>query len=457
MSAIEYGLIGHPLGHSLSPFIHREILAAASLPGAYNLYDIEPADLGIRLPQLMRRLAGLNCTIPHKEAVIPLLGSLDHTAKRCLAVNTIYKNKGYNTDYLGFLADCPDLAGCQVLILGAGGVSRTMALAAVDAGAAVSILARRQEQALQVTAAVKSQNPQSQIDCPADFAAWLELTGADKTGRSASGARTILLNGTPVGLWPHTSGMPLEPGQIDYFSFVYDTIYNPVATRLVLQARSRKIEARSGLGMLFAQALAAQRIWHPQMQIADAEIARIRARLAAAVSEEFPTAIILTGFMGSGKSTVGSRLAAAAGLPFVDLDQEIEQGENCAITEIFAAAGEKAFRQIEQKYLRQQLQSGKSMILAAGGGTLLEAEAENLVRSSACLVVYLDISLEQSIQRVGDGRGRPMIFRQGSQNLRRLYEQRRPLYLLQADLVTEGADTPEVITRSLMADLGFGG
>lgn len=456
MSAIKYGLVGHPVEHSLSPFIHREILAAASLPGDYELYDIKPDDLATVLPPLISEFKGLNCTLPHKEAVIPYLDSLDDTAGRCLAVNTIFRNRGYNTDYLGFLADCPEVAASQVLILGAGGVSRTMALAAADSGAIISILARRNDQACQLAKSIQKQKPDSQVFCPRDFAKWLERTEKyNKQGETRR--KKVLLNGTPLGLWPQTAGIPLEPDNLANFDFVYDTIYNPVSTRLVLQARSRGIKAKSGLGMLFAQALAAQKIWNPDLHVEQSALRSIRSKLAMAVSRAFPTLIILTGFMGSGKSTIGKMLAESVGLPFADLDQEIEEGEKCTIPDIFSNLGERAFRNLEQKYLQKQFGAGGSLILASGGGTIQEPEAERIIRSKAALVVNLDTPLEEILQRVGEGRGRPMIYQQGEARLRQLYEQRRPGYLQQADLVVRSADRPEIIVKKLVADLGFGG
>ncbi|MEA4889476.1 MAG: shikimate kinase [Clostridiaceae bacterium] len=451
MNAIDYGLIGHPLGHSLSPMIHRALLAAADLPGDYRLYDLTPDELPHRIPRLMRELAGFNCTIPYKEAVLPYLDRLDDSAASVRSVNTIWRGAGYNTDYQAFCRECPLPAGARVLILGAGGVSRTMAFAAAAAGAAVTIIARRPEQARTLAASVSQAYPAAAIRVLEDLEIW---RGQQKTENGA-GPSWILLNGTPVGLWPGTAGLPFPVDDLAFCRQVYDTIYNPVATRLVLAARSRGIPASGGLGMLFSQALAAEQIWHPGHLFPAGDLAAIQARLARAVLEQSPLTIILTGFMGSGKTTVGRLLAKQLKLPFIDLDQAIETAIGRTIPAYFAAEGEPAFRNLEQQHLQQVLKSGAGQILAAGGGTLLDPAAESLVRNSPALVVFLDTSLEKICQRVGDGEGRPMIYRQGDRHLRDLFSLRQPRYRTLADLTVDAGGEPEAIAGRIAAELGF--
>ena len=130
-----FGLVGHPLGHSLSPVIHRRILEIAGIDGTYTLHDIDPADVPRALPALLASHDGLNCTIPHKQAVIPFLRELDPSAAACGAVNTIHGGRGYNTDTEGFLACGVALRNRDALILGAGGSARMMAAACVAQGA----------------------------------------------------------------------------------------------------------------------------------------------------------------------------------------------------------------------------------------------------------------------------------------------------------------------------------
>ena len=225
MRAIEFGLIGHPLGHSLSPFIHQALLASAGLPGEYRLIDLQPEELAASIPELTRDLGGFNCTIPFKEAIIPLLDDLDPAAEKFYSVNTVWQGRGYNTDYLAFVNSCPAMAGHKIMILGAGGVGRMMTFAAAEAGAEICIMARRTEQSGALAAAVRRAYPDCQITTTPDLAEWLSNSPFDAEGQKPWG----LINGTPLGMWPHTSGMPFPPELLSHFNWVFDTIYNPPA------------------------------------------------------------------------------------------------------------------------------------------------------------------------------------------------------------------------------------
>lgn len=248
-----YALIGHPLGHSLSPQIHRALLAAAHLEGDYRLLDIAPEDLANRLPEL-QTLRGFNVTIPHKQAVLSAMAELDEKAALFGAVNTVAvrggKFYGYNTDCYGFLrslsaAGIP-LAG-RVLVLGTGGVARMFAFEAVLAGAAVTLAARTPSKGCALAAEI-----------------------AEKCGRavtvtdfnSVTGDWDLIVNGTPVGLFPKADACPLEPGVLAHTAAVFDAIYNPKETRLLRLARQNGAKVVNGLPMLVWQAAVAQEIWN---------------------------------------------------------------------------------------------------------------------------------------------------------------------------------------------------
>ena len=453
MSATEFALIGHPLKHSLSPFIHEQLLAAAGLPGRYRLIDLPPEDLAGEAPALLSGLEGFNCTIPHKESIIAHLTGLDDAAARFRAVNTVWRGVGFNTDYQAFLNNCPAMADHRVLILGAGGVSRTMAFAAAASGAEVWIMSRRKEQAEALASAVWSACPSCRIRAVAGLDEFLAV----ETSGPAQGKPWALLNGTPLGLWPHTDGLPLPVEQLSRFSWVFDTIYNPPATRLILAARSRGIPAAGGLGMLFDQALAAQRIWHPQTDFPAEKVNAVRRRLALEILKQFPVNILLTGFMGSGKSTVGQMLAERLALSFVDLDQAIVETANQSITDIFAISGEPAFRSLERKKLDETIHLGRSQVIATGGGALIDPMAEALVRRTPALIVHLDTPLEAIRSRVDGGAGRPLLAGQGDERLVNLFIARRARYLNLADFRVDGKKRPEEITEAIAAGLGYEG
>jgi len=382
-----------------------------------------------------------------------LLDSLDPSAALFRSVNTIWENRGYNTDYQAFIDNCPPMGGHRILILGAGGVSRTIAFAAMAAGAEITILTRRIEQADALASAVWTANPACRIHTASGLDEWLETNPFDDPG----GAPWGLVNGTPLGLWPNVSGLPVPAELLKSFDWVYDTIYNPPATRLVLAARSRGIPARGGLGMLFDQAVAAQRIWNPGATFPENRLSDIRAELTRRVIAQFPLNILLTGFMGSGKSTVAAALAERLDLPLIDLDQSIVEAANQTIPEIFAGSGEASFRSLERQKLDEMLANECSQVIATGGGALIDPVAEAMVRKFPAIIVYLDTPLDVIRQRVGQGEGRPLLTGQTDERLENLYLARRSRYLSLADLRVQGTGSPDEIAAAIAAGLGYEG
>jgi len=263
------GLIGHPLGHSLSPKIHAAALEACGLQGEYTLFPIAPDDMQ-GLKELLARMRhgeihGLNVTIPHKQNVIPLLDELAPTAQTIGAVNTISlcngKLVGDNTDAPGFLADLGGLTGShhdrkaahqtsevsKALVLGAGGSARAVVYALVHAGWDVTLSARRPEQAQAL--ASNYHLPIYQFPIPN-----LQPTNFPTFN--------LLVNTTPLGMAPNVDTSPWP----DHLPFpkdaaVYDLVYNPRETKLVRDARAQGLPARTGLGMLIEQAALAFEIW----------------------------------------------------------------------------------------------------------------------------------------------------------------------------------------------------
>ncbi len=252
---IKLGLTGYPLEHSLSPMLHEAALRAAGLQGSYSLYAVRPGDKK-GLDSLVSRvrsgeLSGLNVTIPHKQSIIPFLDHLTPPAQAIGAVNTIYltdgKAVGDNTDTPGFLADVDRFAAvpASALILGTGGAARAVVYALWNRHCAVSVAARRLEQAQQLAERFPG------IEA-------IALTPATLEGRTAG----LVVNATPVGMFPHVEESPWPPDvTFPEGAAVYDLIYNPAETRLVHLARAAGLRAISGLGMLIEQAALAFELW----------------------------------------------------------------------------------------------------------------------------------------------------------------------------------------------------
>ena len=254
---IQLGLIGYPLGHSLSPKIHGAALKACGLNGNYSLFPIDPDDKP-GLKDLLGRIrsgeiTGLNVTIPHKQNVIEFMDELTPTAQAIGAVNTIYmrENKliGENTDTSGFLTDLKRVWNSSIinhsaLILGAGGSARAVVYALLNDGWNITLAARRIEQAQQLSQSFGKYD--------------LRLSNFDFQPSTFD----LIVNTTPLGMTPNIETSPLPKDAIlSKHTFIYDLVYNPRETKLVRDARAQGLSATIGLGMLIEQAALAFKKW----------------------------------------------------------------------------------------------------------------------------------------------------------------------------------------------------
>lgn len=416
-------------------------MEAVGIMGEYQLYDITPERLGDELPLLLKTLDGFNCTIPHKQAVIPYLKDLAPSTRLYGAVNTVFNGHGHNTDGAGFAACGVDMEGRHVWVTGSGGVSRVLAMEAARAGAASIIVDARNQQSAKVLV-----NDVKAIGYNAIRTA--------TTDEAEDLVADVILNGTPVGMWPNAGGLSVGMQRIHQAQAVFDTIYNPTATRLVLKAKSQGIPATGGLKMLFEQALAAQRIWNPTIDFdrASEQLSRIPYGLAREVLRQCPIKLLLTGFMGSGKSHIGQQVSLSMGgdLAFIDLDEVIAQRAGKNITQIFAAEGEAGFRDLERQCLLEQLHASGSAIIATGGGALVQPGAAEAVQAAGALVIYLDAPFATVMNRIGADTERPLL-QSGLLQAKALYELRRPLYEEVADLTVQADQQANLIVETILS------
>jgi shikimate dehydrogenase len=259
LPTFQLGLIGYPLGHSLSPKIHAAALSACNLQGDYSLFPIHPEDTQALIGLLARvrsgEIAGLNVTIPHKQNVIKLMDELTPTAKAIGAVNTIYlrddKLIGDNTDALGFLSDLKKFVGNwesgvgkSALVLGAGGSARAVVYALSNDGWDITIAARRLEQAQELAARFANVSA-------------IELNFQTFQPSNLQ----LLVNTTPLGMTPNIEQSPWPENLPFPNATIYDLVYNPRETKLVRDARAQGLSATTGLGMLIEQAALAFELW----------------------------------------------------------------------------------------------------------------------------------------------------------------------------------------------------
>ncbi len=254
MSTKHFAVIGHPIGHTMSPFIHTELFRLNGIDGEYSVADISPDSLDTEIPRLMNELDGFNVTIPFKSAVIPFLTSVEGLAEEYGSVNTVRcsDKSGRTTDPIGFvraLAAADIALEGKVAVLGAGGVCRVFAGEAARAGCEVTfgVLESDIPSAQAIISDIKEFHP----DFRADIVKISEL----------SGEFDLLVNATPVGMYPKVGNMPVQKDLLKGCKAVFDAVYNPEHTALITTARECGCKAQGGMPMLVWQAAAAQEIW----------------------------------------------------------------------------------------------------------------------------------------------------------------------------------------------------
>ena len=408
---MEYGLIGEKLGHSFSREIHEKLRGYA-----YELRELRPEEVGAFLTA--REFRGINVTIPYKETVIPYLDEIDEAAREIGAVNTVVnrggKLYGYNTDFLGMrelmLREGIDPAGKKVLVLGSGGTSKTAMTVAKSLGASVVLRVSRQKR----------------DDCITYEEARAEHADAE-----------IIINATPVGMYPNTDASPVDLADYPKLSGVVDAIYNPLRTKLVLAAKACGIRATGGLFMLVGQAaVAAEHFTGVPGDPAD--VARVYGELLSQKEN-----LVITGMPGVGKTTVGKLIAKHHGREFVDCDDVIVERAGCDIPTIFATQGEKAFRDLESAVIRELSATG-GKVIAPGGGAVLRPENVEALRANG-RIIFLD----RPLSSITATEGRPLSANREALEAR--YRERYPIYCGTCDAHVETDGTIAAVEREVWA------
>ena len=399
------GLIGERLGHSFSPAIHGMLSDYE-----YKLYELSPEQVGPFLEA--KAYDGLNVTIPYKKTVIPYCDELTDAARSIGSVNTIVKRPdgtllGHNTDYDGFLWLLKNagakVEGKKAVVVGTGGASVTVQAALRDLGAAQVVVVSR--------------------------------SGGDNYENIARHADAkILVNATPVGMYPKTGVSPVDLDVFTALEGVFDVIYNPAKTRLLLEAEKRGIPCANGLGMLVAQAKAAAERFTGKL-IDDEKVYTIRAELQRSTRN-----ILLIGMPGSGKSTVGAALAEKLGRKLVDADALIVEKAGCTIPEIFEKDGEEGFRRIEHEVLCE-ISKESGLVIATGGGVVTRPENMDPMRQNS-LIVWLLRDLNKLPRD-----GRPL---SQKNPLAEMFKVREPLYRAAADCIADNNGSLEDTVNQIL-------
>lgn len=252
---VKFGLVGEKLSHSLSPKIHELLLRELDIAGTYSLLEIEKGNLAAEFAGLHENYGGVNVTIPYKTEVMPLLTKISAEAAAIGAVNTIcFKDSaayGYNTDYYGFgfllRYNGIEVAGKNVVVLGSGGAARAV-LQYLSDFRAKKVL-------------VVSRNPEHSAEALAEMKLKMTIEFCDYASLFNCGGGDVIINCTPIGMFPHVANSPVTQQIVAGFAAAVDLIYNPLETVFLRQAREAGKKTANGLLMLVAQAVAAEEIW----------------------------------------------------------------------------------------------------------------------------------------------------------------------------------------------------
>lgn len=410
---MKYGLIGEHLKHSYSCEIHAQIADYE-----YELHEIPPSELGGFLKK--REFNAINVTIPYKQDVIPYLDEISDTAKRIGAVNTIVNRNGRlygdNTDFAGMLALAKhigvDMKGRKVLILGTGGASKTgHALAEYMGAQSVYYVSRSGKDGSISYEQAVTEHSDAQI----------------------------IINATPVGMFPKQDGRPIDISAFPKLEGVIDAIYNPLRTNLILDAQERGIPAEGGLYMLSAQAVHASAVFR------DIPLDESLVDKAFKSVKNDKQSIVLIGMPSSGKTTVGRILAEKCGKQLADTDEYIVRKIGMPISDFFAKHGEAEFRKIEKETVAELSATG-GRIIATGGGAVLDAENVRALKQNGVLV-FLDRRPENLIATDD----RPLASRRSA--LEKLYAERYDIYCAAAELHIDANTTPEAEADAILKEL----
>ncbi len=391
---MEYGCIGEHLKHSFSKEIHNLLCDYD-----YIIKEIPSDELDGFM--LEKNFKAINVTIPYKERVIPFLEEIDDAAKKIGAVNTIVNKDGrlygYNTDFYGMSKLINkvgiDIENKKVLILGSGGTSKTARAVCEALGAGAIIKVSRTESDDGVT---YEQAYQAHSD-------------AD-----------VIINTTPVGMFPKNEGCPIDIDRFPLLSGVIDAVYNPLRTNLIRQAKKKGIKAEGGLYMLVAQAVRACEFFTGK-NIPEEKCDEVYKKILFGKEN-----IVLTGMPGSGKTTIGKLIVQKTGKKFVDTDNLIREKCGCEISEIFEKHGEEYFRDIESEVI-SEISKENSLVIATGGGAVLREKNVDALADNG-KIVFIDADINTLIST----NDRPLS--NTPEKLLKLYDTRYCIYCERCDV-----------------------
>lgn len=412
------GIFGNPIQHTLSPVIHDTLSARLGIDERYIPFLVEGKLKECVEMAYHEGILGLNITVPHKQAVMDALVDIDDAAKAIGAVNTLVrcKNgyKGYNTDMPGLAramsAEGIELEGRQVIMLGAGGAARAVAYMCVNYGAKkVYIVNRTFENAEKIA---------EDMNCV--FNTNIVFPVASKDYRSIPKDRYLFIQCTSVGLH-EKDGLPLVCDE-EFYDMAWcgvDLIYNPAETPFIKLMKRLGRQTMNGLKMLLYQGVLAYELWN-EIKVSEELCNEVYCALCETVygtgmnadkknvKKNAKNNIVLIGYMGSGKSSVGRYISKTYGYDFLDTDAYIEDRAGMPIKEIFAVKGEEYFRKLETEMLNELKENLSNTVVSTGGGMPLRKENSEILKQIGN-VFFLSAEADTIYKRVKDNNERPLL------------------------------------------------
>ena len=419
-------VLGSPIEHSLSPALHRAGYAALGLSGwSYDRYDLFAGELPGFVAGLGSEWRGLSLTMPLKAACLQVADRVTDLARRAGVGNTLVRTPD------GWLADNTDIPGLvaalrpawrgwdAAAVLGAGATARSSLLSLAGLGVRrVSVYARNAARAADLVAWAVDAAPGVRVEAR-DLVTWTE---ADEP---------VVVSTLPAGA-ADGSGLAHRSG------LLFDVVYAGWPTALARSAAAAGMEVVGGVELLIGQAALQFELFTGQ-QVPELVL---RAAAAAALTPK----VVMIGFMGAGKTTVGRLLADRLGLDFVDTDDVVEATAGRRTAEIFDDLGEPGFRQLEAATIAEVL-CGPPAVVSLGGGALYSESVRRVLAGHQ--VVLLDVPLDEALRRVGSDLRRPML----AGNVPALYASREDAYHAAATLVISAVGDPQAIAGTAAAAL----
>ena len=400
------GVIGYPLGHSYSKDIHEYL---TNKP--YHIIELDEEKFHDFMKE--KNFSCINVTIPYKQMVIPYLDKIDDLALKLDAINCIVNKDGiligYNSDYYGFKlmleANQVVIKDRVVAILGNGGASKAVYEVVKDMQAKTIYIVDRNNLSNTIS--------------------YEEIYNKDLD---------VIINTTPVGMFPNNDGCIIDVKKFKNLEWVVDIVYNPIRTKLVIEALNFGIKAIGGLEMLVAQAVKALEFFDS----IPVDSNRLKACYKKLLNDK--QNIVLIGMPSGGKTTIANILGKKLQREVLEMDDLIVQKIGMPIRTYIEQFKEEAFRQQEIE-MAKELRNHHHTIISCGGGIVLKEDSMNYLKENGC-IVFIDRDLNKLL--ISDDR--PLSNTQ--EKLNQLYQQRYDLYRKYSDIIIDNnGDLHDTVDR----------